>query len=200
MNLTNCLGMNKLRVRLFFFLLGSVACAVAQEKPQPEKRYVRWRLIEVARKPLADSILVQSQQGKSFQKLLRQHSLHASAKEGGEMGWAALDSVDSDFNATIAALPIGGISAILQKGNHFFILYKMNELSENGYLRWNEQKAEADSLLKKIESLLNSVRPKRPAFLNFYARREHRDTCDAREVEQIETLSGSAFVLHSSFC
>ncbi len=141
---------------LFFFAFDLVARAVAQEKPQPEKRYVRWRLIEVARKSLADSILVQLQQGKSFQKLAHQHSLHASAKEGGEIGWTALDSVDSDFKAAIATLPIGGTSAILQRGNHFFVLYKMNELAKSGYLQWKEQKSQADSLLNKIESLLNT--------------------------------------------
>jgi hypothetical protein len=118
---------------LFIFAFGAVVWAVAQEKPQSEKRYVRWRLIEVARKSLADSILAQLQQGVSFQKLARQHSLHASAKAGGEIGWTALDTVDSDFKTALASLPIRGTSAILQKEKHFFILYKMNELAESGY-------------------------------------------------------------------
>ncbi len=46
---------------------------------------------------------------------------------------------------------------------------------------------------------VNSVRPKRPAFLNFYARREPRDTCDARELKLMEVLSTSELVLHSNF-
>ncbi len=148
------------RYRLYFllsgFLLSAMSWAVAQEKPQPEKRWVRWRLIEVAGKSLADSILTQLQQGVSFQKLARRHSLHASAKEGGEIGWTALDSVDNDFKTAMASLPVGATSAILQKGNHFFILYKMNELPESGYLQWKEQKPKADSLLDKIESLINT--------------------------------------------
>ncbi len=50
-----------------------------------------------------------------------------------------------------------------------------------------------------ILTFLLSVRPKRPAFLNFYARREHRDTCDAREVKLMEVLSTSELILHSNF-
>jgi tetratricopeptide (TPR) repeat protein len=155
MNLTHFLDKHKFYFWLFIFVRRS-CLAVAQEKPQAEKRWVRWRLIEVARKSLADSILVQLQQGASFQKLARKHSLHASAKEGGEIGWAALDSVDNDFKTAMASLPIGGTSAILQKGNHFSILHKMNELAESGYLQWKEQRSEVDSLLKKIESFLNT--------------------------------------------
>jgi len=64
---SHCVYKPKFYFWLFIFALGSVAWAVAQEKPQSEKRWVRWRLIEVARKPLADSILVQLQQGESFQ-------------------------------------------------------------------------------------------------------------------------------------
>jgi tetratricopeptide (TPR) repeat protein len=141
---------------IILFSLAAMVLAVAQEKPQPEKRWVRWQLIEVARKPLADSILAKLQQGVSFQKLARQHSLHASAKEGGEIGWAVLDSVDIDFKSAMASLPIGGTSAILQKGNHFFVLYKMNQLLESGYVKWKEQKAEVDSLADRGSVFLSS--------------------------------------------
>ncbi len=156
MKLTHLLEKHRFYFWLFIFALGSVASTVAQEKPQLEKRWVRWRLIEVARKSLADSILVQLQQGVSFQKLARQHSLHASAKEGGEIGWSEFDSVDSDFKIAIASLPIGTTSAILQKKNYFFVLHKMNELPESGYLQWKKQKSEVDSLLKRIDSLINT--------------------------------------------
>jgi hypothetical protein len=153
MNLPHSLGKPRFHLWLFIFSLDLVAWAVAQGKPQLEKRWVRWRLIEVARKSLADSIWAQLQQGVSFQKLARKHSLHASAKKGGEVGWAVLDSVESNFKIAIVSLPVGGTSAILQKANHFFILSKINELPENGYREWKEQKSQADSLLKRLESL-----------------------------------------------
>jgi hypothetical protein len=156
MNLLHLLGKHKFYFWLFILALGSVVWAVAQEQPQPEKRWVRWRLIEVARKSLADSILARLQQGESFQKLARKHSIHVSAKQGGEIGWTALDSVDSDFRIALASLPSGGTSAILQKGNLFFILYKMNELKESGYSQWKKQKSEIDSLQNKIKSLINT--------------------------------------------
>ncbi len=147
------------RYRLYFllscFVLSTMTWAFAQEKPQPEKRYVRWRLIEVARKSLADSILVQLQKGTSFQKLARQHSLHASSKEGGEMGWVESDSIESDFKITLKSLPIGKASSFLQKGNHFFVLLKMNELSDSGYLQWQAQKSEVDSLLARGNTRLD---------------------------------------------
>ncbi len=181
MNLAYLLDKRKFYSWLFIFSISSVAWAVAQEQPKPEKRYVRWRLIEVARRSLADSILAQLQLGVSFQKLARQHSLHASAKEGGEIGWAEIDSVDSDFKTAMASLLIGGTSAILQKGNHFFILAKMNELPESGYLQWKKQKSEVDSLLKEIELFIKTGDyPKAKPLLNMaenlIQQIEHEDT------------------------
>jgi len=156
MNLTSLTSKRSLSCLFFFFSLSATFLTIAQEKPRLEKRWVRWRLIEVARKPLADSIFVQLQKGISFQKLARQHSLHASAKTGGEMGWAELDSVDGDFKTAMSSLTMRGTSTILQKKKHFFILYKMNEFGENDYLQWKKQKAKVDSLLTRIESLINT--------------------------------------------
>ncbi len=166
MNFTSVTSKRLFSSLLLSFSLGAMVLAATQEKSQPEKRWVRLQVIEVARKPLADSILAQVQQGTSFQKLARKHSLHASAKEGGEIGWAALDSVDSDSKTVMASLPIGRTSTILQKGKRFFIYYKLNELMESDYLKLNGHMSDAflsvrqmaPSSIPLIPSILSNVK------------------------------------------
>ncbi len=137
-------------ILLIFFL---AALLPARGNAQSES-YVRFRLLEVDSQSLADSLLARCNQGEPFRKLARQHSLHPSAGDGGEIEWTGLSRVP-EFSDALKTLPDGGISGVFPLGQTFFILQKVRELSAPEYREWQAQKAQLDSLIARISSEMN---------------------------------------------
>lgn len=138
---------HSLAILLIFFL---AALLLPRAGAQPES-YLRFRLIEVASQSLADSLIARYHQGESFRKLARQHSLHPSARDGGEIDWTGLSRVP-EFAEALKTLPDGGISGVFPLGKTFFILQKVKELSAPEYRQWQAQKAQLDSLIARINA------------------------------------------------
>lgn len=122
----------------------------ARGNAQPEG-YVRFRLIETSSQSLADSLIARYHQGESFRKLARQHSLHPSAGDGGEIEWTEFTRVP-EFAEALKTLPEGSISNVFSLGQKFFIVQKVKELSAPEYRQWQAQKAQLDSLIALVGS------------------------------------------------
>ena len=78
-------------------------------------RAMEWRAshILVKDKRLADDLLKQAKQGRSFEALAREHSTCPSKSKGGDLGWFGPGKMVSGFEAACKRLSPGSLSDVV---------------------------------------------------------------------------------------
>ena len=89
-------------------------------------RAMEWRAshILVKDKRLADDLLKQAKQGRSFEALAREHSTCPSKSKGGDLGWFGPGKMVSAFEEALKRLSHGSVSDVVstQFGHHIIKL------------------------------------------------------------------------------
>ena len=78
---------------------------------------------------LAQSLLASLSEGRSFEDLARENSVHSSATNGGDMGWIRRGEYLDDVEDVAFELPVGDVSGIVesQYGYHILLVEDRHE-------------------------------------------------------------------------
>jgi parvulin-like peptidyl-prolyl isomerase len=88
------------------------------------KVQVRHVIVRTAAK--AAELLAQLNAGSDFAELAREHSIDASAREGGNLGFFQRGDLHPDFEAAAFALEVGDLSEVIQTPVGFHIIQRTN--------------------------------------------------------------------------
>jgi tetratricopeptide (TPR) repeat protein len=88
----------------------------------PKREFLRLIMVDDAEKMKA--VTRRLSEGESFSTVAHDLSMDASAPGGGYIGDTALSDMDAKLAATVAHLPYGGTSDVIETGNRFVILQR----------------------------------------------------------------------------
>jgi hypothetical protein len=146
------LGFGLSALVLALFALGLDAAQFVQ--PGASEPPVSFRLIVVSSADKAAQLLEQLKNGGDFSKLAQAESLDPSASRGGLIGPIALSELRPDLQSALRALPVGGVSGVLQLPTGFAIVQRAESSSAStSRIRGNE--VLAVSSVSSIKSTLS---------------------------------------------
>ena len=146
------LGFGLSALVLALFALGLDAAQFVQ--PGASEPAVSFRLIVVSSADKAAQLLEQLKNGGDFSKLAQAESLDPSASRGGLIGPIALSELRPDLQGALRALPVGGVSGVLQLPTGFAIVQRAESSSASASrIRGNE--VLAVSSVSSIKSTLS---------------------------------------------
>src|SRR5262245_9914307 len=146
------LGFGLSALVLALFALSLDAAQFVQ--PGASEPPVSFRLIIVSSADKAAQLLEQVKAGGDFAKLAQAESLDPSAARGGLIGPIALSELRGDLQKALRALPVGGVSGVLQLPPGFAIVQRAESSTTSGSrIRGNE--VLAVSSVSSIKSTLS---------------------------------------------
>ena len=112
-----------------------------------EQRSAQHILVE--EKGLAESLLVEIQQGADFSELARIHSIDASTKDsGGDLGYFERDIMVPEFDKVVFEMGIGELSKVVETDFGFHII-KLTEIQPENIKSFEESREQLVSLHQK---------------------------------------------------
>ena len=112
-----------------------------------EQRSAQHILVE--EKGLAESLLVEIQQGADFSELARIHSIDASTKDsGGDLGYFERDIMVPEFDKVVFEMGIGELSEVVETDYGFHII-KLTEVQPENIKSFEESREQLVSLHQK---------------------------------------------------
>lgn len=110
----------------------------------------------------AEALLAHVKKGEDFAKLARENSVDASASQGGDMGFAAKESMAPEYAEAAFSLPVGSVKLIkTQFGYH---VIKVTDKKKEGLATLEEVKQDLTDFLKnqkaqvELTKLVNQLR------------------------------------------
>jgi peptidyl-prolyl cis-trans isomerase D len=113
----------------------------------PEQRSAQHILVE--ERELAESLLVEIQQGADFSELARIHSIDTSTKDsGGDLGYFERDIMVPEFDKVVFKMGIGELSKVVETDFGFHII-KLTEIQPENIKSFEESREQLVSLHQK---------------------------------------------------
>ena len=113
----------------------------------PEQRSAQHILVE--ERELAESLLVEIQQGADFSELARIHSIDTSTKDsGGDLGYFERDIMVPEFDKVVFEMDIGELSEVVETDYGFHII-KLTEVQPENIKSFEESREQLASLHQK---------------------------------------------------
>ena len=113
----------------------------------PEQRSAQHILVE--EKGLAESLLVEIQQGADFSELARIHSIDTSTKDsGGDLGYFERDIMVPEFDKVVFEMGIGELSEVVETDYGFHII-KLTEIEPETIKSFEDSREQLASLHQK---------------------------------------------------
>lgn len=95
----------------------------------------------------AESLLARVKKGEDFAKLARENSMDGSASQGGDIGFAAKESLAAEYGDAAFSLPVGGIKLI--KTQYGYHVVKVTDKKKEGLSTLEEVKDQLTAFLKE---------------------------------------------------
>jgi peptidyl-prolyl cis-trans isomerase C len=113
-------------------------------------------------KDRAEALLARVKKGEDFAKLARENSVDRSASQGGDMGFAAKESMAPEYVEAAFSLPVGSVKLI--KSQYGYHIIKVTDKKKEGLATLEEVKQELTEFLKnqkaqaELTKLMNQLR------------------------------------------
>ncbi len=105
-------------------------------------------------KSRAEELLARVSKGEDFAKLAKENSMHTSASQGGDIGFAPkdalVDALEIEYAEAAFSLPVGGVKLV--KSSHGYSIIKVTEKKKEGIVPLEEVKAKLTDFLKSQRS------------------------------------------------
>jgi parvulin-like peptidyl-prolyl isomerase len=113
-------------------------------------------------KQRAEALLARAKKGEDFAKLAKENSMHSSASQGGDIGFASKTSLPPDYAEAAFSLPVGGLKLLKAQAGYHII--KVTDKKKEGLSTLEEVKEQLTDFLKnqkaqsELAKLVNQLR------------------------------------------
>lgn len=113
-------------------------------------------------KKRAEALLARAKKGEDFAKLAKENSMDASASQGGDVGFASKENLNSEYANAAFSLPVGGLALVKTQAGYHVI--KVTEKKKEGLSTLEEIKPQLTEFLKnqkaqaELTQLVNQLR------------------------------------------
>jgi parvulin-like peptidyl-prolyl isomerase len=102
---------------------------------------------DAAARKIAEGLLARAKNGEDFAKLAKENSMDGSAADGGDIGFAAQESLTPEYGDAAFALPLGGMQLV--HTDYGYHILKVTDKKKEGTATLEESKASLTEFLKR---------------------------------------------------